>query len=328
MSEAISPRTDRIVRLGKIALVALVLAILPLVTQSPLLRRLFFLIVVFSMFGIALNIVFGHTDQLYLFVGALAGVGGYTTAIAADALGISPWITIPVGLALAGLIGAGVSYIAAKRRFTVILIAVFTLTLELAFNQFVVGFDEFTGGSTGFRIADVGIESNLTLYYLVAAVFVGFLLLYTRLIHSRFGVAFNAIREDELAAESVGIEIVRYKTFAGALAAMLIALTGILYGFYEGRLYPSIYSFNNIDVAILIMLTIGGLRTLLGPIVGAAFIFAIEEQLADSPEFRIIIFGLLLIVLFLYFREGIVRKVGEFLERRDLDPASLVESYT
>jgi len=112
------------------------------------------------------------------------------------------------------------------------------------------------------------------------------------------------------------------------VAAMLIALTGILYGFYEGRLYPSIYSFNNIDVAILIMLTLGGLRTLLGPVVGATVIFAIEEQLADTPEWRIVIFGVLLIVLFLYFREGIVRKVGDFLEERDLDPATLVENNT
>jgi len=324
----VSPRTDRIVRYGKVALLAIVFAVLPLVTESPLLRRLFLLVVVFSMFAIALNVVFGHTDQLYLFVGALAGVGGYTTAITADALGVSPWITIPAGVALAGLIGGTVSFIAARRRFTVILIAVFTLTLELAFNQFVVGFNDITGGSTGFRIADIGIQSNLTFYYLVAAVFVGFMLLYDRLIHSRYGVAFNAIREDELAAESVGIEIVRYKTFAGVVAAMLIALTGILYGFYEGRLYPSIYSFNNIDVAILIMLTLGGLRTLLGPVVGATVIFAIEEQLADTPEWRIVIFGVLLIVLFLYFREGIVRKVGDFLEERDLDPATLVENNT
>ena len=70
----VSPRTDRIVRFSKIALVAIIFAVLPLVAESPLLRRLFFLIVVFAMFGLALNVVFGHTDQLYLFVGALAGV--------------------------------------------------------------------------------------------------------------------------------------------------------------------------------------------------------------------------------------------------------------
>ncbi|MGQ4556245.1 ABC transporter permease subunit [Halobellus sp. GM3] len=319
---------ERRVRALKIGAIALVFAVLPWLTDSSLLERLFFLIMLFAMFGIGLNIVFGHTDQLYLFVGALAGIGGYTTVMAADALGMTPWMTIPAGVIFAGLIGGAVSFIAARRRFTVILIAVFTLTLELAVNQFLVGSSQLTGGSTGLPVQRLGIENELVLYYVVAAVFLGFVLLYDRLINSRFGVAFSAIREDELAAESVGIQIVRYKTLAGVLAAMLIGLTGILYGFFEGRLYPSTYSFNNIDVALLIMLTLGGLRTLYGPIVGAAFIFFVEEQLADTPEFRIIIFGVLLIVLFLYFRSGIVPRIHEFLERRDLDPETLVRNYT
>ena len=319
---------ERRVRAAKIGLIAVVFAVLPLLSDSSLIRRLFVLVVLFAMFAIALNIVFGHTDQLYLFVGALAGIGGYTTVIAANALGVTPWVTIPAGVVLSGLIGGAVSYIAARRRFTVILIAVFTLTLQLAVSQFLVGNNSLTGGTTGLPVERLGVESNLVFYYVIVAVFLGFVLLYDRLVHSRFGVAFNAIREDELAAESVGVEIVRYKTFAGALGAMLIAITGILYGFYEGRLFPSIYSFNNIDVAILIMLTLGGLRTLLGPIVGAAFIFYVNERLAETPEYRLILFGVLLIVLFLNFREGIVPKVSELLERRGYDPESIVENYT
>jgi branched-chain amino acid transport system permease protein len=319
---------ERRVRALKIAIIAAVFAVLPLLTSSSLLRRLFFLIMLFSMFGIGLNIVFGHTDQLYLFVGALAGIGGYATVMAANALGITPWVTIPIGIALTGLIGGAVSFIAARQRFTVILIAVFTLTLELAINQFLVGSSQLTGGSTGLPVDQLLIENELVLYYVIAATFLGFVLLYDRMIHSRFGIAFGAIREDELAAESVGVQIVRYKTLAGVIGAMLIGLTGILYGFFEGRLYPSTYSFNNIDVALLIMISLGGLRTLYGPIVGAAFIYFIEEQLAGTPEFRIIIFGTLLIVLFLYFRSGIVPRVNEFLERRNLDAESLVRNFT
>lgn len=321
-------QVERRVRALKIAIIAVVFAAAPLLTSSSLLRRLLFLIILFSMFGIGLNIVFGHTDQLYLFVGALAGIGGYATVMAANTLGVTPWVTVPIGIAVTGLVGGTVSYIAARQRFTVILIAVFTLTLELAVNQFLVGSSQITGGSTGLPVDQLLIENELILYYIIAAVFLGFVVIYDRLIHSRFGIAFGAIREDELAAESVGVQIVRYKTLAGVIGAMLIGFTGILYGFFEGRLYPSTYSFNNIDVALLIMLTLGGLRTLYGPVVGAAFIFFIEEQLADTPEFRIIIFGTLLIVLFLYFRSGIVPRVGEFLEHRNLDAESLVRNFT
>ena len=323
-----SRTAQRRVRALKILLVAVVFAVLPAFATSGYLLRVFTLMVAFALFALSLNVAFGHTDQLFLFVGAVAGIGGYTTVIVANMLGVTPWLLIPLGVVLAGAVGALVSYIGAKRRFTVILIAVFTLTIELAINQFFVGARSLTGGTTGLRVEGLGLESDMVFYFLFVAVLVAYALLYDRLIHSRFGLAFDAIRQDELAAESIGVDVVRYKTIAGALAAMMIGLAGVLYGFYEGRMYPSTYSFNNIDVAILIMLTLGGMRTLIGPIFGAIFIFWVEEQLAGYSDWRLVVFGVLLIVLFLYFRDGIVPRVGELLAERDLDPESLVDRYT
>jgi len=316
--------SDRRVRAARIGILVAAFAVLPVLATSPYRLRVFTLMVGFALFAMALNVVFGHTDQLFLVVGGLAGVGGYGTVYTAIQLGVTPWLTLPVGVLIAGALGAIVSYIAAKRQFTVILIAIFTLALQLALSQFFNGARAITGATDGLVVPALLIEGRLAFYYVFVVVLLVFVLGYDRLVHSRYGLAFEAIREDELSAASSGIDVVRYKTFAGLLAAMMIGLVGALYGFSEGRLFPAIYAFSAIDVLVLIMLTIGGMRTMYGPVVGAAFIYTINEFLANYGGWRTFVFGVLLIVLFLYFREGIVPKANGFLKGRGVDWAELL----
>lgn len=302
----------------KIAALTAVFAALPLFVGSGYRLRIVTLLVVFTLFTVSLNVVFGHTDQLFLFVGGLGAVGAYTSVLVADALGVTPWLTLPLGVAAAGVVGGTVSYIAAKRNFTVILIAIFTLALQLSITEFLVGAREITGGGLGTTV-DAGIESDLVFYYLFVAVLVVFLVLYERLVASRFGLAFDVIRQDDVAASSVGVDVVRYKVAAGVFAASMIGVVGALYGFWIGRISPGTFSFQSIDVLVLIMLTLGGMRTTLGPAVGAGVVMVIEEFLASYPHWRLVIFGSLLIVLYLYFREGIVPKVRELYDDSGID---------
>jgi len=311
--------SERRVRAARIGVVIAAFAVLPVFATSSYRLRVFTLMVGFALFAISLNVVFGHTDQLFLVVGGLAGVGGYTTVYSAIQFGITPWLTLPLGVALAGLLGAVVSYIAAKRQFTVILIAIFTLALQLSLTQFFTGARAITGGTDGLVVPMLVVEGRLAFYYVFVAVLVVFVVGYDRLVHSRFGLAFDAIREDDLAAASIGVDVVRYKTFAGLLAAMMIGLVGALYGFSETPLFPALYTFSAIDVLVLIMLTIGGMRTLLGPIVGAVGVYLINEWLATYGSWRTFVFGVVLIVLFLHFRQGVVPWVAEFLEDRGVD---------
>jgi len=313
--------TTRRGRLLEIGVVTAVFALLPAVAVTSYRLRVFTLMVGFALFAIALNVVFGHTDQLFLFVGGLAGVSAYAAVFAATTLGVTPWLTLPLGVVLAGLLGAGVSYVAARQQFSVILIAVFTLALGLALDQFFIGARSITGGSDGVVVRDLLVHDRLAFYYLFVVVLLGFMLGYDRLVASRYGLAFEAIREDELAAASVGLDVVRYKTLAGLLAAMMIGLAGAIFGFSEGYVAPAVFSFSSVDVLVLIMLTLGGMRTLLGPVVGAVLIYAIDVALAGTGGWRTFVFGVLLIVLFLYFRAGIVPKVRALLAKRGVDVA-------
>lgn len=309
-----------------IALVTVLLAIAPLpVLGSSYYQGVLAHLVVVAMFAVALNIVFGQTDQLFLFMGGLAGIGAYGTALLTDWLGVTAWFTLLIAALFAGLVGLTVSWIAAKRKFTVVLISILTLNLQLVISEVLVGARDFTGGSTGFAyryfslptIADtIGLDEKLVLYYLLVLLLAGVLLVYVGLVHSKYGVAFNAIREDELAAASIGIDVVHYKIVAGFVSAFILGLTGAFYALEAGYILPSAFSFQTVDVLVLIVLIVGGLRTTLGPVVGAGIVVAIEEILgATLTNWRTAIFGALLIFLFLYFRSGVIPAVDDLLSR-------------
>lgn len=315
--------------LREVGVATAVLAVAPLfVLGSQYFQRVLVHLLLFALFALALNLVFGHTDQLFLFVGGLAGIGAYTTALLADWTGLTAWLTLLVAGLVAGAIGAAVSWVSAKRRFTVVLISILTLNLQLVFTEAFVGARDITGGSTGFPygyfslevVADpLGVSAVLVLYYLVLALLLAALAGYVWLVDGRYGLAFDAIREDELAAASVGIDVVRYKTLAGLGAAALIGVTGAFYARESAYILPGSFSFLAVDVIVLIILIVGGLRTTLGPVVGAAVVVGIEQFLGRTfTNWRTAVFGALLIVLFLYFRSGIVVAVRERLADGDL----------
>jgi len=308
-----------------VVLVALVLAIAPVpVLGSSYYEGVLAHMVIFAMFAVALNIVFGQTDQLFLFMGGLAGIGGYGTALLADWTGISPWITLLISALVAALLGLVVSWISARRKFTVVLISILTLNLQLVLVEIYGGARDITRGSTGFPyeyltfegVAEaVGISEEVALYYFALLLLVGLLLVYVWLVNSRFGVAFHAIREDDLAASSIGIDVVRYKVVAGTVAAFAFGLVGAVYVQEANYILPADFAFLTVDVIVLIVLIVGGLRTTLGPVVGAAIVVAMEEILVSNfTQWRSAIFGLLLIFLFLYFRSGVVPAVADLVE--------------
>ncbi len=301
--------------LTKIGVIAVAFAILPLFAVRRFHMRVFTILIAFILFGIALNIIFGHTDQLFLFVGGLGAVGGYTMVLLADTVGVTPWLTLPVGILFAGVVGAAISYVAAKRNMTLILIAIFTLALQLALMEFIVGAGDLTGSSVGMPVEDVIIDSDRTFYYVFFAMLVLYLVIYSRLMDSRYGYAFMAIRQDEVAASSIGVDTVHAKVVAAAVGSMMIGAVGGVYALWSGWISPDPYQFLRADVFILIIITLGGLRTLTGPVVGGVVVIGLREfVLDDYPQWHLVIFGVLLIGLYLYFRSGIVPTVTEFVK--------------
>ena len=326
MTRLFGSNADRTKAVATLALLS-VLPLYVMQTGGTYRARLLELFLAFALLGMALNIVFAHTDQLFLFVGALTGISTYTTVYVVDATGVTVWALFPVGVLVAGLVGVFVSYLAARLEMSIIVIAILTLSLQLAAEEFFEGARDVTGGTTGLRFpgldlppveAALGFPSRIVNYYLLLLLLAGTFVLYSRMIRTRYGLAFDAIRQDRVAAESVGIDVMRYKMIAGFTAAVLIGLVGPLYATAQGRVTPTNFAFQSVDVTVLIVLVLGGMRTMLGPLVGAGLVIVINEQIGIFGDWETAAFGLLLVGLFLYFSDGVVPRLEALAGRYDL----------
>jgi branched-chain amino acid transport system permease protein len=119
-------------------------------------------------------------------------------------------------------------------------------------------------------------------------------------------MAFRALSDDELTAELSGIDVTRYKVLAATVASAILGLSGALFAFWNGIVSPSVFSFVGIDIPVLIALLLGGMRTRFGPVIGAAAFALLEEAVRPWGQLNVLVYGVLLIVLFSTFREGVV----------------------
>lgn len=313
-----------------IAALALVLALVPaLAGDSAYYMRLATLALVYMAWTVAFNLIFGHTRQLFLCLNALAGTAGYVAVILAIELKLPPWVSVPVGAAAAAGLGALFSWVSVRRGLGVIFLGIVTLAFSLIFHNLVLGLRRFTNGETGLVSRGLGLpllEQPLPAYYVFLAVLVLALLVYHLLMRAKSGMAFRALSDDELTAGLSGIDVTRYKVLAAAVASAILGLAGALYAFYNGIVSPSVFSFVGIDIPVLIALLLGGMRTRLGPVLGAAAFTLIEEVVRPWGQLNVLVYGVLLIVLFSTFREGVVpalaRALGAFRGRRAPDAVS------
>jgi len=283
--------------------------ILPLLLNNPYQLRVLNLLVIFTLFTISSNIIFGHTRQLFLCHGALIGVGAYTSALLPKSLAIPSWVVIPLGALFSACIGSSISAISSIRRLSIVLMAVLTLSLQIIFGEVIVGFREITGGDEGLVLRhDIiqvpsAINREILYYYLFVLLLLVSIIIYNRIVNSHIGVAFKCTVEDEIAASSVGVNVVKYKILSAFIGSFLLGLTGGVYAYYNLYISPSLF---NLDLYILVMLVFGGMGTLAGPLLGASIFTLVFELLRPMGPMTTLTFGVLLIILFLYFREGLV----------------------
>lgn len=297
-------------RYADLALLAVLLALVPAIAGDSLYYlRIATLAVVYMGWTVAFNLIFGHTKQLFLCIGSLAGSAAYVTAVVIQELQLSPWIAVPVGVTAAVCLGALFSYVSVLRGLGVIFVGIVTLAFSLIFQNLVLGLRQFTNGETGLITRGLGfavLDHPVAGYFLFVVLLMLTLLVYCLVMSSRMGFAFRALSDDELTAELSGIDVTACKIIAAAIGSAIIGLFGTLYGFYNGIISPSLFSLVSVDIPVLISLLLGGMRTRLGPILGAALFAVIEEFVRPFGQLNVLVYGVLLIVLFVAFREGLV----------------------
>lgn len=316
-----------------IAAVGAGLALVPLwLGDSRVLMGVAVLGLAFACYTIGFNLIFGSTGQLFLCVGALAGVGGYGAAILADTVGLPIILSILAASLTAMFTGGLLSFVAVQRSLGVIFTGIFTLIFTMSFDALLLGLGNLTGGDTG-RLIDSGAETflrdRIPPYYMMLALVLVFLVIHGLLRRSHIGWAFRALRDDEVAAKLAGVNVARYRVYAALVGSAMLGLTGSTYVFTEGRVSPTTFGFGELDVVVLVMLAFGGIGSLFGPIVGAVTFTIVDEILIDFGQLREVAYGILIIVLFLWMPRGVIPTATALWTRirgqRDLSTAAPVD---
>ncbi|MDY7103580.1 MAG: branched-chain amino acid ABC transporter permease [Actinomycetota bacterium] len=272
----------------------------------------------FAAYAIAFNVIFGSTGQLFLCVGALAGVGGYGSVILSDELGVPMIVAMALAALVSALVGGLLSWIAVSRSLDVIFTGIVTLAFSLSFQSLVLGRRDLTGGETGLRV-EAGSETLLgeqvAPYYVFLGLVFVYLVLYRFVQRSRMGWALRALRDDEVAAELAGVDVTRHRVRAGMIGSAMLGLAGSLWAHSEGFIGPSTYAFGHVDIRVIVMLSFGGVGTLLGPILGAVVFTVLDEWLVDYSQLQVMLYGIVIVVLFLGFRRGVIPTLGSLAGR-------------
>jgi branched-chain amino acid transport system permease protein len=279
------------------------------------------LILYFAFTGQAWNVMMGFAGQLSLGHALYVGLGAYTAGALYYHLGIGPWLGLPLAIAVAALVGVIIGWLAF--RFGVA--GVYFALLTIAFAEFTrIGFDHmaWTGGPGGMFLP-VAERDHIDLlhfrgppalyYYAMLGLTAGALVLCARLVDSRAGYYWRAIREDEDAAQALGVHAFRWKLLAMAISASMTAIAGVFYAFYYNSMFPEkIFQTAN-SIEIILGPVIGGVGTLFGPILGAAVLRLLSEGVSlalakldwEVPGANQVVYGVVLLGVVMFLPSGI-----------------------
>ena len=264
--------------------------------------------------GIGLNVLLGLTGQVSFGHVGFYALGAYTVAILTLAAKWSFWAALPVAALVATLIGALLALPAVRVKGPYL--AMVTIAFGFIVEHVAVEWRGLTGGQNGlmgtFSPAGFG-ERGVALLSIAAAALAT--LAYHWLEKSRFGKAMRAVRDAEVAAESIGLAPVRIKTAAFALSALCAGIAGGLFAALSGFVTPSTFAFSQSILFVLVVM-IGGAGYVAGPLVGAAIVVLLPEFLAALAEYRLLFFGALLLVVLWLAPEGVVGTVLRLVSRR------------
>jgi branched-chain amino acid transport system permease protein len=296
------------------ALIAVLLAV-PLVVHNAYLLHVLILIFLNVMLATSMWLL-GITGLISFGQAGFMFIGAMTSALLTKRLGVSFWLALPMAALVAGLIAAPVGRLSLRVK------GVYFFLVTLAFGEVVRGifayFQEPFGGWYGIR--DIPAPSppwlfttldKVPFYYLGLALALLTCWVIWRISRSWFGEILWSIRESELLAASVGIDVPGYKFVAFVVSAVVAGLAGGFYANYVGYISPLIFTFEY-SVSILVFIVVGGFASLAGPVLGAVVLTVIPEVFRATGAYQMMIFGVILVISMLTMPDGIVGAIRRF----------------
>jgi len=317
---------DAWIRWGTVLTIAVAI-LAPFLSGNMFLLNLLCLMLIFIIFSSAWNLL-AYSGQGSLGHAAFFGIGAYASTLIAVSLGITPYISLFLGAAVAAFIGIliGLTCVRLKEWFLAMVTFGFAIIVQTLTVSILV---PFTGGWDGIsspRLLSPSIPGyQLIEYYSILLITIASIVFIWYIMRSRIGLAFSAIRENELEARASGIDPVRYRLLAFAMSAFIAGVAGALQIHHIGYITPEIYG---VDLSFwpITYVIFGGLGTLAGPVVGTVVLTIIWEglKMADITFARYVIVGILLILVIIFLPKGLVslpERIHAWRESRKKPPA-------
>lgn len=296
--------------IGLWALLGLVLLLaLPFAVKSAYHLRLLNFVGINILLVLGLNFIMGYAGLLSFAQVGFFLVGAYTGGILSVDYGLAFWVTLPISAVTAGLFAWVIGIPTLRLRghyfaFATFAFAEIVRLVALNWQDVTHG----AGGITGIPSPAIGsfeINSDRSYYYFILViVFLGSAVAF-RLERSSLGRAFFAIKEGELAAESMGIETAKVKMVAFVLSAIYAGVAGALYGPLNSVISPDVFSFD-VSVVVLVSLLLGGAGTIIGPIVGAILVTLLPEWLRMLQNYYMVVYGAGIVLLMIFMPTGLL----------------------
>ncbi|SEG40672.1 amino acid/amide ABC transporter membrane protein 2, HAAT family [Thermomonospora echinospora] len=272
------------------------------------------MVLVYAVALLGLNLLVGHAGQISLGHGAFFAVGAYAAALMLDRWDVPYLLTLPVAAAVAFVLGLGLGVPAV--RLHGLYLALVTLSIAVFLVPLLKRFESVTGGSMGLTLtkpappAWTGLAEDQWLYFLALAVAVAAFLLARNLLRSRVGRALHAVRDNEAAAEVMGVRLPFYKTLAFAWSAMFAGAAGCVYTWVIGFVSPDSFPVT-LSITLLAGIVVGGLGSLSGPLLGGLFVMFVPSWSQDINKAAPgVIFGLLIIAVMYVAPTGLAGLAG------------------
>lgn len=275
------------------------------------------MVLFFVILAVGLDLVTGYCGQFSFATGAFYGIGAYTAAIMTRDFNTTIWVHLPAGAIVAGLFGLllGIPALRLKGHFLAIVTIAFQTIVYLVISQWT----SFTGGQVGLPMPNAGpvtifgvtlfeFGSLRSYYWLTLAMTALTLLVSWRLVNSRLGREWVAIRDDETLASAVGLDTTRGKLTAFVAYAALAGVAGVLTAHSLRGVTPDDYTIW-ISATVVAMMVVGGRGTFIGPILGAVFLAILPELLGKFAEYKMLIYGVLLVLVVTLMPEGVVGRL-------------------
>jgi len=306
-----------------------ILLALPWIIRDRYFQHLMVLSCIYIILASSWNLLAGYSGLLNLGHAAFFGIGGYSSALLALKLNISPWIGLPFGGIIASIFGIFLGI--PSFRLSGPSLAITTIGFSEILRLVSMNWVSLTRGSLGLygippftaftfsESVSIRFTSEQNVYYIVLVFMILTLLLLNKLIHSEFGISLKSMREDEMGSASIGINASHYKLTVFMISAFLAGFAGSLYAHYVRLISPEMLSLGE-TFSVLTMAMVGGLGTIGGPVVGAVLLTFLSEGLRFVEDYvkidiRLIIYGGLLMVTILFMRNGIVGMCKEVSKR-------------